>query len=80
MSQVHQLFRQAAEPVTPPKAMRPFSVRVHVGAKYRELSVLAASSCDAIVSAIDALFDGDEPVPEGFAIYVSPADSLPRVA
>lgn len=80
MSQVHPTLRLVPAPAAPQKLQRPFSVRVHVGAKYRELSVLAASSCDAIVSAIDALFDGDEPVPEGFAIYVSPADSLPRGA
>lgn len=80
MSQVQPLLRLVPAPSAPQKPLRPFSVRVHFGATYRELSVLAASSCDAIVSAIDALFDGDEPVPEGFAIYVSPNEPLPQVA
>lgn len=81
MSKVHPLLRVVPAPATTTQAQkRPFSVRVHIGVKYRELNVLAASSCDAVVSAIDALFDGEEPVPDGFAIYVSPIDSLPRVA
>ena len=67
---VHPLFRQALAPYAPkPIPMRPFVVTIRTGAKPEELNVLAASSCDAIVKAMELFFDDDGVVPpEGLTL------------
>lgn len=53
------------------KSSRAFEVELHIGAKSETLNVLAFTSCDAIVRAIDIYFDGEDPMPvEGMMIRV----------
>ena len=79
---VHPLFRQALAPYAPqPIPMRPFVVTIRTGAKPEELNVLAASSCDAIVKAMELFFDDDGVVPpEGLTLCARPISPVPRAA
>ena len=61
--------------------MRPFVVTIRTGAKPEELNVLAASSCDAIVKAMELFFDDDGVVPpEGLTLCARPISPVPRAA
>lgn len=64
MCKVHPMFRLApANDASVGQSMLPFVVRIQTGAKPEELNVLAASSCDAIVRAMDMFFDEDAVMP-----------------
>lgn len=82
MCQVHPLFRLApANDAYVGQPLRPFVVRVQTGAKSEELNVLATSSCDAIVRAMDLLFEDDAVMPPtGLFISAHPIATLPMVA
>lgn len=62
-------------------ALRPFVVTIRTGAKPEELNVLAASSCDAIVKAMELFFDDDGVVPpEGLSLSAHPIATLTKAA
>lgn len=79
---VHPLFRQALAPYAPqPIPLRPFVVTIRTGAKPEELNVLAESSCDAIVRALDIFFEADGVMPtEGLSISAHPIAILTKAA
>lgn len=64
------------------KLMLPFRVTVTVPNRIPEqLSILAASSCDAIVKAMELFFDDDGVVPpEGLTLCARPISPMPRAA
>jgi hypothetical protein len=79
MCNIHPLFRQApAQPIP----LRPFVVTIRTGAKHEELNILAASSCDAIVKAMELFFDDDDGVvpPEGLTLCARPISPMPMAA
>ena len=82
MRNIHPLFKPALVPFAPPApAMRPFAVRINVAGHPEELNVLAASSCDAIVKAMELFFDDDGVVPpDGLTLCARPISPLPRAA
>jgi hypothetical protein len=82
MQNIHPLFKSVLVPFAPPPpAMRPFVVRINVAGHPEELNVLAASSCDAIVRAIDIFFDADGVMPpEGLSLSAHPIATLTRAA
>ena len=82
MCNVHPLFKPALVPFAPPApAMRPFAVRINLAGHPEELNVLAESSCDAIVRAMDMFFDEDDVMPPaGLVISAHPIAALPMVA
>lgn len=80
MRNIHPLFRPALVPFAPP-AMRPFAVRINVAGHPEELNVLAESSCDAIVRALDIFFEADGVMPtEGLSISAHPIAILTKAA
>jgi hypothetical protein len=82
MRNIHPLFKPALVPFAPPApAMRPFAVRINVAGHPEELNVLAESSCDAIVRALDIFFEADGVMPpEGLSISAHPIAILTRAA
>ena len=82
MRNIHPLFKPALAPYAPPPvAMIPFAVRLNVGGKPQELNLLAESSCDAIVKAMNLFFDDDGVVPpEGLTLCARPISPMPRAA
>lgn len=61
--------------------MRPFVVRINVAGHPEELNVLAESSCDAIVRAMEIFFDDDGVVPpEGLSLSAHPVATLTKAA
>lgn len=87
MNNVHQLFRPAIAQFAPAPAvkvspvMRPFAVFIRIAGKTHELNVLAFTSCDAICTAIEIFFDGDDPMPSsGLQIEAHPINFLPSAA
>ena len=82
MRNIHPLFTPALVPFAPPApAMRPFAVRINLAEHPEELNVLAESSCDAIVRALDIFFEADGVMPtEGLSISARPISPLTRAA
>ncbi len=82
MRNIHPLFKPALVPFAPPApAMRPFAVRINVAGHPEELNVLAESSCDAIVKAMELFFDDVGVVPpEGLTLCARPISPLTRAA
>lgn len=82
MRNIHPLFKPALVPFAPPApAMRPFAVRINVAGHPGELNVLAESSCDAIVNAMELFFDDDGVVPPGgLTLCARPISPMPRAA
>ena len=82
MRNIHPLFKPALVPFAPPApAMRPFAVRINVAGHPEELNVLAESSCDAIVRALDIFFEADGVMPtEGLSISAHPIAILTKAA
>lgn len=68
MPSITPLFRDALSPLAPATEMvsparRPFAVSIWIAGKPQTINVFAFTACDAIASAIDIFFDGDEPMP-----------------
>lgn len=82
MRNIHPLFKPALVPFAPPApAMRPFAVRINLAGHPEELNVLAESSCDAIVRALDIFFEADGVMPtEGLSISANPIAILTKAA
>lgn len=82
MRNIHPLFKPALVPFAPPApAMRPFAVRINLAGHPEELNVLAESSCDAIVRALDIFFEADGVMPtEGLSIFAHPIAILTKAA
>lgn len=82
MRNIHPLFKPAPVPFAPPApAMRPFAVRINLAGHPEELNVLAESSCDAIVRALDIFFEADGVMPtEGLSISAHPIAILTKAA
>lgn len=82
MCNIHPLFKSALAPFAPlAPAMRPFVVRLNVAGHPEELNVLAESSCDAIVRAMEIFFDDDGVVPpEGLSLSAHPVATLTKAA
>lgn len=82
MRNIHPLFKPALVPFAPPApAMRPFAVRINLAGHPEELNVLAESSCDAIVRALDIFFEADGVMPtEGLSISAHPIAILTKAA
>ena len=82
MRNIHPLFKPALVPFAPPApAMRPFAVRINLAGHPEELNVLAESSCDAIVRALDIFFEADGVMPtEGLSISAHQIAILTKAA
>ena len=66
MSTVYQLHHSK------PIRLRPFAVTIRTGDRPEALNILAASSCDAIVKAMELFFDDDGVVPNGLYVCSRP--------
>lgn len=75
---------RAAFPSSPLRSAldpRPFVVQIRSAGRPAELTILAKTSCDAIVRAIDLFFGDEDVVPsEGLSISAHPVASLTRAA
>lgn len=82
MNNIHPLFRNAMAPFAPlPQVTQPFAVTLRMGQKTETINVLAFTTCDAICTAIDIYFDGEEAMPtEGLSIEARPMNLLPSAA
>lgn len=67
---------EPAQPIPP----RPFVVTIRTGAKHEELIVLAASSCDAILTVMGLFFDDDDVVPPSLSMSAHPVATLTKAA
>lgn len=80
MSNVHQMFEVMAK-THPASLPRLYTVTIWIGEKTETVTILAFTTCDAIVKAIDLHFDGDQPMPSaGLEIKAEPFDYFPRAA
>lgn len=79
MNNVHPLFKTALAPIAPSlqPGLKPFCVSIRFNGENRELNTLAFTACDAIVSAIDIYFDGEETMPNDLRIEAHPMNLLP---
>ena len=83
MNNIRPFFRSASAPapVKVSPVLRPFSVSIRAGSQPHVVNVLAFTSCDAICSAIDIFFDGNEPMPaDGLEVSAHPMNLLPSAA
>jgi hypothetical protein len=69
MSTAHQLHQPSVSTAMAvsqaARFLRPFAVTIRIGHKPKAMTVVAFTSCDAIVQAIEAHFDGEESLPDG---------------
>jgi hypothetical protein len=85
MNNVHPIFKDALVSVMPKShpAIHPraYAVTIWIDGKPEEVNVVAFTTCDAICSAIDIFFDGEDPMPsDHLEIKAFPIDYLPRAA
>lgn len=82
MSNIQPLFRKSIAPFAPvARVTQPFAVTLRMGKKTETINVLAFTTCDAICTAIEIYFDGDEPMPtDGLSIDARPMNLLPGAA
>lgn len=71
MDNIHPVMREALAPFVSP-TLRPFSVRLQVGAKPEDINVMAESSCDAIARAIDLFLEDGALPSDGLTVRARP--------